>query len=81
MKRTHKSDQKDIGTTSIGSIVAIDFQSLGYFITIESAFLNRLSTLKSYNLARISPIHLIHRPISFRFSFLSSFQLQDLFLK
>ena len=60
--RTHKTVQKDHGTTLIRSMVAKILQ--------KSAFLKRFSSaLRCYNLARTSPIHLI------RMSFGSAFDL------
>ena len=69
----------NFGTTLIGSMVAEIFNSKGTSKVLSQHFYTILSTLKHYILARISSIHLIH--VSFWFSLLSSFQLQDLFLK
>ena len=60
VKRTHQTDQKKVGTTLIGSIVAEIFNPKDTSKLLSQHF---LSTLKGYNSASISPIHLIHHII------------------
>ena len=73
-KELIKLIKKDFGTTLIGSIVSEIFNPKDTSKLLSQHLWTFLKlTLKRHNLARNSPVHLIY--ISFRLSFLSSFQL------